>query len=101
MSLRSFPFDNIKIDQSFVRDLPDNLESMAIVRAVIGLSSSLGMTVTAEGVEREDQADQLTREACTELQGFLFSEPLRAMAIPALLERLGTSKLQPEQVTAW
>ena len=86
--LRSFPFDKIKIDQSFVRDLPDNLESAAIVRAVIGLSNSLGMTVTAEGVEREDQAAQLAFEACTELQGYLFSKPLRATELPALLERL-------------
>ncbi len=88
--LRSFPFDKIKIDQSFIRDLPDNLESIAIVRAVIGLSNSLGMTVTAEGVEREEQAAQLTREACTELPGYLFSEPLRAAEIPDLLERLAT-----------
>ena len=86
--LRSFPFDKIKIDQSFVRGLPDNAESAAIVRAVIGLSNSLGMTVTAEGVENEQQAAQLAREACTELQGYLFSEPLRGVEIPNLLERL-------------
>ena len=86
--LRSFPFDKIKIDQSFVRGLPDNVESMAIVRAVIGLSRSLGMTVTAEGVESLEQAALLARETCTELQGFLFSEPLRAAEIPDLLERL-------------
>jgi diguanylate cyclase (GGDEF)-like protein len=86
--LRSFPFDKIKIDQSFVRGLPDNPESIAIVRAVIGLSHSLGMSVTAEGVESHEQAAQLAREACTELQGFLFSEPLRAAEIPDLLERL-------------
>jgi EAL domain-containing protein (putative c-di-GMP-specific phosphodiesterase class I) len=86
--LRSFPFDKIKIDQSFVRGLPDNAESVAIVRAVIGLSNSLGMTVTAEGVENEQQAAQLAREACTELQGYLFSEPLRGVEIPNLLERL-------------
>ena len=88
--LRRFPFDKIKIDQSFVRDLPDDVESSAIVRAVIGLSNSLGMTVTAEGVETEAQAEQLAREACTDLQGYLFSKPVRAMEIPGLLERLGT-----------
>ena len=89
--LRSFPFDKIKIDQSFVRGLPDNPESAAIVRAVIGLSSSLGMTVTAEGVENEQQATQLAREACTELQGYLFSEPQRATEIPRMIERLAMS----------
>jgi diguanylate cyclase (GGDEF)-like protein len=86
--LRSFPFDKIKIDQSFVRGLPDNVESIAIVRAVIGLSNSLGMTVTAEGVETKEQATQLAREACTELQGYLFNEPLCAAEIPGLLQRL-------------
>ena len=59
------------------------------------------MTVTAEGVEREEQAAQLTREACTELQGFLFSEPLQAVEIPAVLERLGALQVPPEQVAAW
>ena len=87
--LRSFPFDKLKIDQSFVRDLPDNLESIAIVRAVIGLSRNLGIPAIAEGVETEDQAALLTREACTELQGYLFSPALPADEIPALLERLG------------
>jgi EAL domain-containing protein (putative c-di-GMP-specific phosphodiesterase class I) len=86
--LRSFPFDKIKIDQSFVRGLPDNVESIAIVRAVIGLSNSLGMTVTAEGVETKEQATQLAHEACTELQGYLFNEPLCAAEIPGLLQRL-------------
>ena len=99
--LRSFPFDKIKIDQSFVRDLPENLESIAIVRAVIGLSNSLGMTVVAEGVEKEEQAALLTREACTELQGYLFSEPLRAVDIPELLEQLGSLQVLPEPVPEW
>ena len=101
MLFRSFPFDKIKIDQSFVRALPENLESIAIVRAVIGLSNSLGMTVVAEGVEKEEQAALLTREACTELQGYLFSEPLRAVDIPELLERLGSLQVLPEPVPEW
>jgi EAL domain-containing protein (putative c-di-GMP-specific phosphodiesterase class I) len=96
--LRSFPFDKIRIDQSFVRDLPDNLESIAIVRAVIGLGTSLGMTILAEGVETEEQAALLTREVCTELQGYLFSEPRRAADISDLLERLGRPQEVPEPV---
>ena len=73
--LRSFPFDRIKIDQSFIRDLPGKEDSLAIVRAVVGLSSSLGIKTTAEGVETKEQLASLTSEGCNEFQGFLFSQP--------------------------
>src|SRR6202044_3957338 len=76
--LRSFPFDKIKIDQSFIRDLPERPESIAIVRAIVSLGRSLGMVTTAEGVETEDQLAQLRLEGCTEVQGFLFSRPTAA-----------------------
>jgi EAL domain-containing protein (putative c-di-GMP-specific phosphodiesterase class I) len=78
--LRSFPFDKIKIDQSFVRDLSQREDSRAIIRAVVALGKSLGMTTTAEGVETEDQLAQLRREGCTEVQGYLFSRPTSAEA---------------------
>jgi diguanylate cyclase (GGDEF)-like protein len=78
--LRSFPFDKIKIDQSFVRDLSQREDSRAIIRAVVALGKSLGMTTTAEGVETEDQLAQLRREGCTEVQGYLFSKPTSAEA---------------------
>ena len=71
--LRSFPFDKIKIDQSFVRGLGQREDSLAIVRAAISLGRNLGMTTTAEGVETEDQLDLLRQERCDEAQGFLFS----------------------------
>ena len=71
--LRSFPFDKIKIDQSFVRGLGEREDSLAIVRAVIGLGRNLGMTTTAEGVETGDQLNVLRDERCDEVQGFLFS----------------------------
>jgi diguanylate cyclase (GGDEF)-like protein len=74
--LRSFPFDNIKIDQSFVRALGGSDDALAIVRAVTGLGTALGMKTTAEGVETTEQLECLRREGCTEVQGFLFSEPL-------------------------
>jgi diguanylate cyclase (GGDEF)-like protein len=74
--LRSFPFDKIKIDQSFVRDLGRNGDSRAIVRAVAGLGAALGMATTAEGVETREQLDFVRDEGCTEVQGFLFSRPL-------------------------
>ncbi len=79
--LRSFPFDKIKIDQSFIRDLTTKNESIAIVRAVVGLSSSLGITTTAEGVETKEQLVRLTAEGCNEVQGFFFSRPLPAAEI--------------------
>jgi EAL domain-containing protein (putative c-di-GMP-specific phosphodiesterase class I) len=71
--LQSFPFDKIKIDQSFVRSLEGSPDSAAIVRAVIHLGRSLGMTTTAEGVETRDQLAYLQREGCQEVQGFYFS----------------------------
>ncbi|MBW8317984.1 MAG: EAL domain-containing protein [Arenimonas sp.] len=76
--LRSFPFDKIKIDQSFIQDLPHKEESLAIVRAVVGLSSSLGIVTTAEGVETDEQLSSVTSEGCTEFQGYLFSHPQTA-----------------------
>jgi diguanylate cyclase (GGDEF)-like protein/PAS domain S-box-containing protein len=70
--LRKFPFDRIKIDQSFIRDLGESGDSLAIVRAVTGLGSSLGISTTAEGVETADQLRRLKAEGCTEAQGFFF-----------------------------
>jgi EAL domain-containing protein (putative c-di-GMP-specific phosphodiesterase class I) len=71
--LRSFPFDKIKIDQSFVRDLAANRDAQAIVRSIISLGTGLGVTVTAEGVETEAELGYLRAEGCHEAQGFLFS----------------------------
>jgi diguanylate cyclase (GGDEF)-like protein len=84
--LRSFPFDKIKIDRSFVEDLADRPESMAIVRAVAGLGSSLGIETTAEGVETAEQIDLLRREGCTEMQGYIFSPPRPAAEVEQLLK---------------
>ena len=84
--LRSFPFDKIKIDQSFVQDLSKRGDSLAIVKAVIGLGQSLGMTTTAEGVETEDQLDLVREQGCSEVQGFLFSPPLPAGAAALLFQ---------------
>jgi len=84
--LRSFPFDKIKIDQSFVCDLSRNEDSMAIIRAVTGLGNSLGITTTGEGVETQIELDYLRREGCTEAQGYLFSKPLPAKDALALVK---------------
>jgi diguanylate cyclase (GGDEF)-like protein len=83
--LRSFPFDKIKIDQSFVRDLIDRPDSIAIIRAVAGLGQSFGMTTTAEGVETQEQLDQMRAEGCSEVQGYFYSKPVPASEIAQLL----------------
>ncbi|MBS0445150.1 MAG: EAL domain-containing protein [Proteobacteria bacterium] len=85
--LRSFAFDKIKIDKSFIRDLSTSQSSVAIVRAVCGLARSFGASTTAEGVETDDQLTQIRSEGCTEVQGYIFGKPLPANEIPALLER--------------
>jgi diguanylate cyclase (GGDEF)-like protein len=73
--LRRFPFNKIKIDQCFIRDLSEENESMAVLRAITGLGVNLGMATTAEGVETLDQLCRLRAEGCTEVQGFFFSKP--------------------------
>ena len=90
--LRSFPFDKIKIDQSFVRDLNKNKDAIAIIHAVSGLGTSLGMTTTVEGVETKEQLELVRAEGCTEVQGYLFSKPRPASDVPRLLARLGRKK---------
>ncbi len=82
--LRSFTFDKIKIDQSFIQDLANKEDSIAIIRAVVGFSSSMGITTTAEGVENKEQLARLTLEGCDEVQGFLFSPPRPAKELQRL-----------------
>ena len=84
--LRSFPFDKIKIDRSFVRDVTEGGETAAIVRAIIGLGRSLGMRITVEGVETHEQLEHLRAEGCDQVQGYLTGRPL---APEAAVERLG------------
>jgi diguanylate cyclase (GGDEF)-like protein len=72
--LRSFPFDKIKIDRCFVDEIDTREDCRAIVRSVVNLANSLGMTTTAEGVERSDQVEHLRREGCSNVQGYLFSK---------------------------
>jgi diguanylate cyclase (GGDEF)-like protein/PAS domain S-box-containing protein len=72
---RTFPFDKVKIDQSFVRDMIVNKQARAIVRSVIGLGRGLGMPVVAEGVETAEQLDALRLEGCDQVQGYLISRP--------------------------
>jgi diguanylate cyclase (GGDEF)-like protein/PAS domain S-box-containing protein len=73
--LQSFPFDKIKIDQSFISNVKSNSQSAAIVRAVIGLAHGLNLPVLAEGVEAKAQLDFLAAESCDEVQGYLMGRP--------------------------
>ena len=91
--LRKFPFDKIKIDQSFIFDMSHHHDSLAIVRAVVAMGSSLGMATTAEGVETPEQFKQLKLEGCTEAQGYLFSAPRPAAEVKGLLASIN-SKLK-------
>jgi EAL domain-containing protein (putative c-di-GMP-specific phosphodiesterase class I) len=95
--LQSFPFDKIKIDRSFVKDIAESTGSLNIVRAVAALAKGLGMAATAEGVETQAQLDKIRCEGCSEMQGFLFSIPLPADDI----ERLFLSRMrEAEAATA-
>jgi EAL domain-containing protein (putative c-di-GMP-specific phosphodiesterase class I) len=85
--LKRFPVDELKIDRSFVMDLPGGKTDTAIVRTVIDLGHSLGMSVTAEGVETTEQLDCLKQLRCDLYQGFLFSRPLPVANFTALLAR--------------
>ena len=84
--LQKFPFDKIKIDRTFVKNLSERPQSIAIVRAVTAMSFSLGMKTTAEGVETEEELRTLKEEGCTEVQGYLFSKPVPAAQAALLLQ---------------
>ena len=85
-SLRSFPFDKIKIDKSFVGDLEQNSDSTAIIHAVLRLGHSLGMATCAEGVESREQLSFLRSEGCTEVQGYLYSKPQPIAEVTRMLK---------------
>ena len=83
--LKRFPIDTIKLDRSFVRDLPNSSEDKAISQAIINMGKALGLTIVAEGVETVEQDRFLRGHACDEIQGFLFSKPVAPDKIVALL----------------
>jgi diguanylate cyclase (GGDEF)-like protein len=90
--LQSFPFDKIKIDRSFIQALADRQGAAAVIRAITDLAAALGMETTGEGVEESEQLEQLKTQGCTSVQGFLFSQPLSAGEIPALLGDAGAAR---------
>ncbi|WP_421736628.1 putative bifunctional diguanylate cyclase/phosphodiesterase [Caulobacter sp.] len=83
--LRSFPFDKIKIDQTFVRDILKDSDALAIIKAVLDLGASLGIVTTAEGVETVEQLNALRDQGCAEIQGYFISRPSPASDIARML----------------
>jgi len=101
--MKHFPIDTIKIDRSFVRDLPRDSEDRAITQAIISMGKALGMTVVAEGVETIEQQAFLREHVCDEIQGFLFSRPVPPERLANLLRSppaLVSPPLQPEFTTS-
>ena len=93
--LRRFPFDRVKVDRSFVAALDHDPDARAIVGAILGMGASLGLSVTAEGVETEAQRDFLFRHGCDELQGFLLARPMPSEELAAYFARTGLTALSP------
>lgn len=89
---RSFQFDKVKIDRSFISEIAEPNEGRAIVRAVIGLGRSFGMTTLAEGVETKEQLEFLREEGCREVQGFLFGAAQPATKVSEVLMRYGEAR---------
>jgi EAL domain-containing protein (putative c-di-GMP-specific phosphodiesterase class I) len=87
--LRSFPFDKIKIDQSFVRELSSRPDCMVIVQSIASLGAGLGMPTVAEGVETEDQLLQIRAAGCTEAQGYYFGRPKPAAELTFSMSKSG------------
>jgi EAL domain-containing protein (putative c-di-GMP-specific phosphodiesterase class I) len=85
--LKRLPIDTVKIDQSFVRDLTVDPDDAAIVTAIVAMAKSLGVDTVAEGVETEEQLEQLTRLGCHRAQGYLLAKPMNASAVAKLLAR--------------
>src|SRR6202035_3646194 len=83
--MKQFPIDTIKIDRSFVRDLPDDTEDRAIAQVIISMGKALGMTIVAEGVEAPEQETFLRNHGCDEMQGFLLSRPVPPEQLADLL----------------
>jgi EAL domain-containing protein (putative c-di-GMP-specific phosphodiesterase class I) len=100
--LRSFPFDKIKVDRTFISGVVEGVEHAAIVQAVVSLARALGMGTIAEGVETRDQQNSILALGCDEAQGYLFSPPVPVEQVPEMLASWALkqpSKETPKQRT--
>lgn len=86
-SLKGFAVDKLKIDQSFVRDLEHDSDDQAIIRTIIQMAHSLGLSAIAEGVETAAQVEFLRQNGCNEVQGYYFSRPLEAADFAAFMDK--------------
>jgi EAL domain-containing protein (putative c-di-GMP-specific phosphodiesterase class I) len=93
--LRRFPIDTLKIDRSFIMDIPADSGSMAIAQAIIAMAQKLGIEVTAEGVETHEQFQFLLEHGCDQIQGYYFSRPLDEAAAAALLQQQARQAVDP------
>lgn len=98
--LKRLPIDTLKIDRSFVQNIPDDADDAAIAQAILAMASSLGMRVIAEGVETVQQAVFLRDKGCDAMQGFYFSKPLAANELSLLLQRIGRFPLPKRKLTS-
>ena len=97
--LRRFPLDRIKIDRSFMSEVTTQPNAAAVVQGIFNMASSLGLDCVAEGVENIDQLDYLKDQLCSEIQGFLFSQPLASDDVPAVLSKVfGVTRISPREV---
>jgi len=87
--LKRFPLDSLKVDRSFIKDLPGDADDAAITKAIVAMAHSLKLEVVAEGVETTEQLAFLQQQGCDQIQGFLFSRPVPAEQVPELLTRGG------------
>jgi diguanylate cyclase (GGDEF)-like protein/PAS domain S-box-containing protein len=91
-SLKRFPVDTIKVDRTFIRDIPGDAEDRALTQAIIAMSKTLSLTVVAEGVETKEQLEFLRQHACDEFQGYYFSKPLPAEEFARLIQTAHAEK---------
>jgi EAL domain-containing protein (putative c-di-GMP-specific phosphodiesterase class I) len=94
--IKHFPIDTLKVDRSFIRNLPNSAEDKAITNAIIAMGKSLNMTIVAEGVETVEQLNFLKEHSCDEMQGFYFSKPILPEQFAELLRKHVPSPLKGE-----
>jgi len=84
--LRRFPIDELKIDRSFINDIHTNPDDAAIAGAIVAMARSLGLSVVAEGVEKQEQSDLLAALGCNQVQGYFYARPMTASALAERLQ---------------